>query len=278
VSEVVAQTQQPKVNNAANQVLCEFEKSVSKLLEDVRQHRQNKVDEVEADGKRVAGGTEHNTACEEEHSLRNRVAELEQERVELLTKLKAVDDELDAARNALRKQTHPECQLRFISQVEATSSEVVALLCSRKQDAVGSGVADLTAPSDPLDVAGACLASERLRRRQLEELLAGLKAALWGPDAKDLIKDPGHAADVRKIIARAGGHAEQAWKDMVQLAAEAFGDGGSLKANSEEMSRAATRYKQMRHELVNDLERLGKLEAATQSTFAPPPRAEGTGT
>merc|ERR1712129_235918 len=61
-------------------------------------------------------------------SLRNRVAELEQERVELLTKLKAVDDELESARNALRKETDPECQLRFISQVEATSSEVIALL------------------------------------------------------------------------------------------------------------------------------------------------------
>lgn len=275
VSEVVVQNQQPKVDNVANQVLCEFEKSVSKLLEDVRQHGHSDVAEVEADGKRVAGSTENGTAREEEHSLRNRVAELEQERVELLTKLKAVDDDLDAARNALRKETDPECQLRFISQVEVTSSDVIALLCSRKQDAASSGATDLTTPGDPMDVAGACLASERLRRRQLEELLAGLKAALWGPDAKDLVKD-GHAAEVRKIISRAGGHAEQAWKDMVQLAAEAFGDGGSLNANSEEMSRAATRYKEMRHELVNNLERLGKLEAtAMQSTYAPPPRAQG---
>merc|ERR1711972_1142849 len=99
-----------------------------------------------------------------------------------------------------------------------------------------------------------------MRRRQLEELLAGLHAAIWGPHAAVLVKDEKRLASVHAIISRTCALVEHAWREMVQLAAEALGDGGPLGADSEDMTRAAKRYKEMRKELQDNLDRLAKLE------------------
>jgi len=108
----------------------------------------------------------------------------------------------------------------------------------------------------------ACLESELLRRRQLEELLAGVHAAVWGPHGEALVRDAPRLAAVRGLIARTGSLVEQSWREMVQLAAETLGGDADAAsgANSEDSSRAAKRYKEMRSELQANIERLAALE------------------
>lgn len=288
--------EQPKGGAAANTLLAEIEESVSKLRQDINKHKQSLTSTVEApeecsdqhQGIGKDSDAERTAAQQEPHPLHTHVMELQRQREELLAKLKVVDDELEVANAALKKSMEASeegdaggpSRQHFVSCMEAVSSEIDALLSTRIQEAAALGTGGGVLDSGQLDVALACLTAERLRRRQLEELLAGLKAATWGPDAQALARDPTELAGIRKIIARAGGMIELAWKDMVQLAAETLGDGGTLRANSEDMSRAARRYKEMRLELVDDLDRLAKLEAvAAQSAFVPPPRqVSGTNT
>merc|ERR1719181_2474286 len=75
------------------------------------------------------------------------------------------------------------------------------------------------------------------------------------------MRDSERLASIRQLHARAGGVVEHAWRESVQLAAEELG-GGVLGADSEGMSRAAEKYKKMRQQIQNNLDRLTKLETA----------------
>lgn len=118
-------------------------------------------------------------------------------------------------------------------------------------------------------VAAACLESERLRRQKLEGVIAGLHKALWCPDAPHLARRPDECAAIRGVISRSIAMVDEAWRQMVALAADSLDENNLLSANSEDMSAAATRYKGMRQELQALLTRLGKVEEMEP----PPPKA-----
>lgn len=149
---------------------------------------------------------------------------------------------------------------RVLIQAATASREAEQLLGARTQQALEmvGGRANLIA-SWPA-VADTCLRSEQMRGRQLEELLAGMHAAIYGEEAYDIARDPARLQGLRVFNSKASKLVDLAWREMVQLAAETLGDDGSLHANSADMSRAAKRYREMRQECVKNMERLQKLE------------------
>jgi len=205
-------------------------------------------------------------------ALQARVAELKERRADLLAQLRAVEEELSQASAELARAGGGSSEsgaaagggterFRRLTESLAVASQVEGLLATRRQQAslVDRSKGNLKERSELL--AKACLSSEVSRRRQLEELVQGLHAALWGPRGEDWAQEASKANEVRTLIGRTGNLVEQAWKEMVQLAAETLGDGGLVGARSEDLSRAAKRYKELRKELGANLERLNKLEA-----------------
>jgi len=120
------------------------------------------------------------------------------------------------------------------------------------------------------ELAVACFASERARARKLEELLSGWHTLVWGPCAEQLAHDQARLVPLRTAHLKVGTFVEQAWKACVQLAAEELDSG-----RSEDMSRSASRYKEMRQQLASNLDRLAKLEAAPVVREAPPSSGHG---
>lgn len=209
-----------------------------------------------------------------------RVAALLEQREELAAKLKALDKELAAAAAAVAEITRREhevrtpggadaaeadcSQERFLSELALASKEVEALLARRAEEAAAIGRA---APPDAAALAASLLDADRRRRRTFEALVGGFHAALWGPDAGELVRDPVRLAAIQGIHGHGLAALEQAWKETVQLAAETLDD-----SVSEEMSRAARRYKEMRQELQAGADRLSKLGGG-----APPPSGSASG-
>mmetsp|Transcript_17589 Transcript_17589/g.30814 ORF Transcript_17589/g.30814 Transcript_17589/m.30814 type:complete len:608 (+) Transcript_17589:27-1850(+) len=184
-----------------------------------------------------------------------RKAELLNRRRQLEAELQALDAELAELSKASAAGVH---RPKLLSRCELAVMELEASLVARQERLSGLR-------ADPARLTAACLSSERGRRRQLEELMAGFHAAIWGPESSSLGKNAGLVAALRSSHARAERIVEQAWREAVQLAAEVLGDGD---ISSEDMSRAGKRYKEMRHELEQNLERLAKL-----APFNPPSRA-----
>lgn len=139
---------------------------------------------------------------------------------------------------------------RLLLDVVAASQELEAYLTARAQTA--STIVGDIAGLEP-SAAAMCLQSDRMRRRRLEELLVGLQAALYGPDAEQLAHNPSKHDALKDIISRAGKFVEVAWREMVQLAAETLGD---------RESRVGKRFKEMRSELQADLKQAAKLRPA----------------
>lgn len=221
---------------------------------------------------------------QEEQKLHTRKMQLMREREELHAKLRALDEELARIEAASVKMVEHRCNLnegterqRFLVEVSSASSDVEALLATRAQKAAGAEAAVTALDGCQQAVATACLGCEQKRCRQLENLLAGMHAFIWGSEVDQLARDPARLKVMRKLQCQASGLVEQAWRQMVQLAAETLStDSHSLGAASEDMTRSAKRYKEMRHELQTNLDRLAKLEAEStemqQPGFQPPPR------
>merc|ERR1740121_1171584 len=119
--------------------------------------------------------------------------------------------------------------------------------------------------SDQDAIARACLQAEGLRRRQMEELVTGWQSLVWGPDVDALVRDADRLAVARKMQARAAKDAEHAWRETVQLAAEGLSDDGPIGEASEDLSRAAKRYKEIGCQLHANLDRLTSLEKSCGS-------------
>jgi len=197
-----------------------------------------------------------------------RKAELLSEREALLERLRALDEELatlggessevDEAAAAAASAASAADRRRRLVETIAASQDVDALLDTRLKQVEEWKTA--AAPDIPSALAKTCLEAEMLRRRQFEELVGGLHLAVWGSDAGVSAKDPAWLTSVRGVINRAGGAIEHSWRETVQLAAETLGDSGPCGLRSEDMSRAAKRYKEMRGELQEFLTRLAKLE------------------
>jgi hypothetical protein len=227
---------------------------------------------------------------EQQEALSTREAQLKRERDDLCAKLQALDEQLEAARAARQEAQARERQVRAAEerveselQRELTTGEetgqslaswqrllIEASAASRDVEELisrrATSVREKAAAKEDLGarlpaVAALCLSKERARGQQMEELLASWHTAIWGPTCDALVRDSARLAAIRALHMRAGSVAETAWRESVQLAAEELG-GGSLGADSEAMSRAAEKYKKMRHQLHGNLERLSKLEAS----------------
>eukprot|EP00928_Gymnodinium_smaydae_P047536 TRINITY_DN31730_c0_g1_i1.p1 TRINITY_DN31730_c0_g1~~TRINITY_DN31730_c0_g1_i1.p1 ORF type:complete len:667 (-),score=110.98 TRINITY_DN31730_c0_g1_i1:219-2171(-) len=197
-------------------------------------------------------------------ALRDRIDRITKERAELIAKLQMLDEELIAIRTQAAKSGNTE---RLLSaEVSELSEEVEASIADRCQTAAAT--AGKRQVGTKTDLGTACLRAEQLRQRQLEELVAGMHALAWGSSSEALGHDS--VGEVSGQIARASAIAEQAWKETVQLAAATLDEGGVLGAPgcSEQLSRSATRYKELRKQLDACAARVSKLE-----TFAPPARA-----
>lgn len=224
-----------------------------------------------------------------------RLGEITREREELKIKLRALEDELADVKEGIAKAEKRERKARMgkkaaagddpaaerqqlLAEATSASRDVEALLAARAQEAIAVSAKNKQLQDSPSAVSKACLDAEKQRRRQLESLVAGFNAAIWGDGGPALAQDPQRSAAARTLLARAIGLVEQAWREAVQLAADSLGgDGGAIGADSEDMSRAASRYKQMRQDLHAAADRLGKLESQSQfGGFSPPSRGVGS--
>merc|ERR1719197_382622 len=90
---------------------------------------------------------------------------------------------------------------------------------------------------------------------------------LWGPESDRLFEGqtaPPELQALRQLTNRMNALVDQAWREMVQLAAETLDDNNALSANSEEISAAATRYKDIRTEVSKYSSRLSGAEQASK--------------
>jgi hypothetical protein len=228
-------------------------------------------------GAREDAETENGLFQAETTELRNRRQALAKEREDLVERLKVIDGELEAVSHqeetlelkvrqdsaAKASRRHADERMRLLNATVAASHEVEALIRQRLQEAetFGQECTGLNDRSSTLQQA--YLQAERLRRRGLEELIAGVHAATWGPESDALVEDPAALATIRALLVRVSTLLEQAWKEAVQLAAETLGiDSGNGGAISEAMTRAASRYKEMKLEMDKTSARLVKLERA----------------
>ncbi|CAJ1374362.1 unnamed protein product [Effrenium voratum] len=227
---------------------------------------------------------------QEQQVLQTRLDTLRKERQELAEKLQAMDEQILVVTAACKEAAQRENQVRASAQrvsvelqrelsmeevearkvgdrqrllMEATaaSRDIEGLLATRAEAATARRAAQEELRQQPPKAAKACLQSEKDRGRALEELMAGWHSAIWGPKAKELAADPGALSALRALHARAGGQLQQAWKETVQLAAECLGDTSALGDASEDISKAAERYKEMLKEVKGNVERMKVLEA-----------------
>ena len=146
----------------------------------------------------------------------------------------------------------------FSSEIVEISSDLEVELSKRLDSAkaMDGSHARLLGMRD--GVAICCLDAERLRGRYLEELFNGLHSSIYGEDAAFLVQDSNTVQNVKNIITNATKLADQCWREAVQFAAETID--GPMAVGCEEVSRAATRYKEMRPELKKIQERLSAVE------------------
>lgn len=222
---------------------------------------------------------------EQKEVMCERARQLSEKRDSLQTQLRALTEELETVLEACEGMEEREQQLvrnadrvagelqreldsreaegqslavhqRLLSEVGAASCDVEALLQVRAESA--KAALDTKGDSHKPEVASACLSCEQARNRQLEELSAGLHMAVWGGQSAKLATEPMKVGALRKMHSRAIAVTDQAWREMIQMAAEELYD-STLTSTSEELSRTAERYKLIKHELQSNIERLGKL-------------------
>ncbi|CAK0812352.1 unnamed protein product [Prorocentrum cordatum] len=167
-------------------------------------------------------------------------------------------------------------ELAELGDEAAAASHKLELELTKRQERVAkliNSIGDF--PTRRQEVMATCLSCERMRRQRFEEFLAALQKLLWGEDSfAEFAHDPTLAPTTREVIKRASGLVDQAWRDMVGVAAEALDDRNPIGAQSEDMSNAANQYKAMRQELQKNFRRLGTLEEKALEG-PPPPRAQG---
>ncbi|CAE7526421.1 unnamed protein product [Symbiodinium necroappetens] len=222
---------------------------------------------------------------QEQQALEARLKELRKQREDLANQLKVVDEQIDVALAAQRASAERERQVkasaqrvagelqrelsieevearkvgdrqRLLLEAGAASRDIEELLATRAEATAARFAAhDYLAEQQP-KAAEMCLQSEKERGRALEELLAGWHAEVWGPDAKELAKDAQMVMKLKSLHARAAAALHQAWKETVQLAAESLGDGSALGEASQDISRAAERYKELQKEVKSNVDRM----------------------
>lgn len=187
----------------------------------------------------------------------------------------AAEKTLDASANSLstvavasrRIQSLKSAKVKkMLVCVAESHQELAAVLSQRVQTAKLVKVVIPELAKQKVGIASACLEAERVRSRYLEEAHAQLTSALWGPESEALWQDGRTIPMLRTLTNRMSGLVDQAWREMVQLAAETLDDNNALSANSEDISAAATRYKDMRAEVNKYASRLAKMEQATGSS------------
>lgn len=158
----------------------------------------------------------------------------------------------------------------------AVAQELQAMLQERIQKArlARCVLPELVKEKHRKGVAALCLEAERVRGRHLEEVHAVLHGALWGPKADSLWQDVKALPVLRYLTNRMSSLVDLAWREMVQLAAEALDDKNALSADSEMVSRSASRYKEMRAELGKNSARLAKMEQAASNAGLKAPASQ----
>lgn len=146
----------------------------------------------------------------------------------------------------------------FLNEVVDIASDLEAELAKRLENATAMDGAHERLLGMRDKVAKCCLDAERLRGRYMEELFNGLHSSIYGEDAAFLVQDFNTTQSVKNTITNAIKLADQCWKEAVQFAAETID--GPMAVGCEEVSRAATRYKEMRPELKKIQERLAQVE------------------
>jgi len=222
---------------------------------------------------------------QEQQALEARLKELRKQREDLAHQLKVVDEQIDVALAAQRASAERERQVkasaqrvagelqrelsieevearkvgdrqRLLLEAGAASRDIEELLATRAEATAARFAAhDYLAEQQP-KAAEMCLQSEKERGRALEELLAGWHTDVWGPEAKELAKDTQTVMKLKSLHARAAAVLHQAWKETVQLAAESLGDGSALGEASQDISRAAERYKELQKEVKSNVDRM----------------------
>lgn len=235
------------------------------------------------------------TVKQEQEVLRCRAAALQREREELAAKLWALDEELATASAALAKVGQRERELRkdtetaahellwemstgeeagrkvaqqrrFLIEVAAVSRDVEALLATRAQEARAVGSAGVEFCGRRLPEADAYLQCELLHLQHVEELCAGLRAAMSGPELHALLKGGAGLARVQQLHERALVLLDQAGRGLAQLlrqcelseALDGAGKVGEVLPGC--FARAAARYQEMHGEVLASLERLADLQ------------------
>ncbi|CAE7501679.1 unnamed protein product [Symbiodinium sp. CCMP2592] len=230
---------------------------------------------------------------QEQQALEARLKELRKQREDLANQLKVVDEQIDVALAAQLASAERERQVkasaqrvagelqrelsieevearkvgdrqRLLLEAGAASRDIEELLATRAEATAARFAAhDYLAEQQP-KAAEMCLQSEKERGRALEELLAGWHTEVWGPEAKELAKDTQMVMKLKSLHARAAAVLHQAWKETVQLAAESLGDGSALGEASQDISRAAERYKELQKEVKSNVDRMASWVEAEE--------------
>ncbi|CAE7533759.1 unnamed protein product [Symbiodinium natans] len=166
---------------------------------------------------------------------------------------------------------------RLLLEAGAASRDIEELLASRVEATAARCAAHDYLKEQQPRAAQMCLQSEKERGCALEELLAGWHAEVWGPEAKELAKDAQMVGKLKSLHGRAASLLHQAWKETVQLAAESLGDGSALGEASQDISRAAERYKELQKNIKSNVDRmaawLAEAEGGERSGGSYPERA-----
>jgi len=171
----------------------------------------------------------------------------------VLTELRAV--------NARRRQGDAAPQaLALVSEVGALSVEVEKLVAKRVEN-VEVVKRDYPEVAENREiVTSLCIQAEETRRNHYEVVLAELEKSLWGAGAYYIQEDKQRLKELRALVGQSLGHLNQVGREMVTLAAECLANEDLLGIDSEEISKVATRYKEMRTDLQANLTRIGKME------------------
>jgi len=239
----------------------------------------------------------------ERAAMTTRIEGLRFRREELLEQLRAVSEDLADAEEGSRELDVRDGLLQ--SSMTRVSEELALQLdqakehcraASKRQEVLqGSAgtsrvvgeqlVARAAAAAEALDlseelvgqerlVSATCLTSNRARVCEFQELLAGWHEAVWGPEAGLLPRDPERVLVLRGVHLQALGQIEGAVQEAEQVAGAYGGGLWGLSATScddersaaaKQMGEAVKRYKEMRQQVKENLERLDLLARVSSS-------------
>eukprot|EP00929_Paragymnodinium_shiwhaense_P072601 TRINITY_DN36852_c0_g1_i1.p1 TRINITY_DN36852_c0_g1~~TRINITY_DN36852_c0_g1_i1.p1 ORF type:complete len:787 (-),score=220.04 TRINITY_DN36852_c0_g1_i1:24-2384(-) len=253
----------------------EFASRIRTVQEDLEALEQ-KLSAVRAKSSLLVDPAQVAAAESEQLLLVERQSDLK-DKLETLKKAKAnASEEKEGSAAATAAAAVPESQgantrAAVLHEMRAICVVVAAMVVERRRHVEDLLSTDrwLLAEGRTEELAAKCIEAERLRQRLLEELLSGLHAALYGPDAATIGAEKSRVEEIRGLQNKACAVVESAWKDAVQLAAETLGDGGALgevgARSSEELSGAAKRYKEMAKEMIENATRLNRLDTSISS-------------